>query len=38
MIKYLQFTVWKIALDGVKMRKGSLASGKTLFWPFQAKT
>ena len=31
--KYLRFTVRKIVLDGVKMRKGSLGSGKTLVWP-----
>ena len=31
--KYVRFTVWKIVLDGVKRRKGSPASGKTLVWP-----
>ena len=31
--KYLGFTVWKIGRDGVKRRKGSPASGKTLVWP-----
>ena len=36
--KYLRFTVWKIGPDGVKRRKGSIASGKTLVWPIQAKT
>ena len=27
---YLQYPVWKIGPDGVKRRKGSLASGKTI--------
>ena len=36
--KYLRFTVRKIVLDGVKMRKGSLGSGKTLVWPLLNKT
>ena len=34
--KYLRFTVWKIGPDGVKRRKGSLASGKTLIWPMSS--
>ena len=36
--KYLWFTVWKFGPGGVKRHKGSLATGKTLVWPFQAKT
>ena len=36
--KYLRFTVWKISPDGVKMRKGSLASAKHKFGTFQGKT
>ena len=34
--KQLHFTVWKIGPDGVKRRKRSLASGKTLSWPISS--
>ena len=34
--QYLRFTVWKIVLDGVKRRIGSLPSGKTLVWPLSS--
>ena len=34
--KIFELTVWKIGPDGVKRRKGSLASGKTLVWPISS--